>query len=846
LRARLLAQHFAYGRHRRLNFLSLWNWLLEPAAGLGASAAEQDELKRWNVIVHGRENPLAYSAHLLAFLSAEHALGHDRTRPIIDLALDSIGGLYKFGGDFAGYPTRWDAGSSAYDEGMTPPDRVGDFLVGSDGEYLYSVPATDPRHVPYRGTQILRTLKRGRQAAAYEKRRERYRLRYRASEPSMDELAGLVGAYAIVFQLIDDPPTRDKVRAQATKLGDYLADHGYLLVRPEGGFTARGATGSLPAYEYPIANALREITGTDFSSRIDFKGALEKAGYWRLLDAPIREWQIGVFALLLTGIPQAAIAGLLGFVQATAGAFGIPPSGVLTLPDLPASAEVVGLLNTLKPGDLAQAIAIYLNRDCFDVWDDQEASEVALASLFSQVPPGQRFGLWIKGLSLGVGKYAVYHLPPLALSAVDGSDTLVGDRYRELVAGWRARPPAKDSEFERVSESPFTSALALLHSDGVTDAERLAEEAKLVELLDTTYDNLDADLPVEPQGKDEKEPDPKALGSVERTDVVDQPRHRSVMNYLAGLALAWLYEHRRRDAGTPVETDRFPVAPAAARFAEWPSPTLPGYVVNRLEHVRRAVNPTAPVADDELIDLFSNRVDTTAAPPPQPTLPSPTSNFLGDYQLTVREADHDVYTGIDLEDNDEFEITASGQIRGFPFAGTSDPDGWIQLAENPRWPLHTGLDPQARQFALLASLGGYFQVGTSFPRTRFLHSETLPLYLRINDDNPGDGSGAFTVTISLWGRPRPIWQPGTAVSCVMRDRPGSRRITGIGGTHPDGTSWKLPLDAAIQFAEGGHTFQIGDATLRIIGRGDRRYLRATANRSRRDNLSALPTCRDSP
>jgi hypothetical protein len=835
-----MAQHFAYSRHRRVNFLSLWNWLLEPAPGLGTNAAEQDELKRWNVIVHGRENPLAYSAHLFAFLSAEHALGHDKARPVIDLALDSIGELYKFEGDFAGYPTRWEARSSAYDEGTTPPDRVGDFLVGSDDQYLYSIPATDPRHVPYRG-QILHSLKRRRHAAEYEKRRKRYMLRYRAWEPSMDELAGLVGAYAIVFHLVDDPVTRSKVRAQATKLGDYLADHGYLLVRPAGGFTARGATGALPAYEYPMANAFEEITGENFSSRVDFAGALKKAGYLRLLQAPINEWQVAGFLLLTTGIPQAAAAGFLGFVQATLSAFGIPVTGVLTLVGLPASPEILELRNTVKPQNVFRAIAIYLNRDCFDVDGDHEASEVALASLFKEVQPPQRFGLWIEGLSLGAGKYAVYHLPALALSAVDGSGPLVGQLFWGAVARWRASPPPEHSDFAQVSESPFTSALALLHSDGASDAERQKEEVKLVELLDATYDNLEADLPVESQKKEE-EPDPKALGSLERTNVIDQPGHRSVLNYLAGLALAWLYERRRRDAGTPVETDRFPVAPAAARFAEWPPPTLPGYVVNRLEHVRQAVNPTAPVGDGELIDVFSTRVDTTGALPLEPTLPMPTANFLGDYEVIVREADHDVYTGIDLEDNDEFEITATGQIHGFGIAGASGPDGWTQLAENPRWPLHTGLDPEAHQFALLGSLGGYFNVGASFPRTRFLHSEPLPLYLRINDDNPGDGSGAFTVTISLWGRSRPIWKPGTEVSCVMRERPGSRRITGIGGVHPDGSSWMVPLDAAIWFVEGGHVFRIGAAELRLVGTGDGRYLRATANRSRLDNLGTLPTC----
>lgn len=51
---------------------------------------------------------------------------------------------------------------------------------------------------------------------------------------------------------------------------------------------------------------------------------------------------------------------------------------------------------------------------------------------------------------------------------------------------------------------------------------------------------------------------------------------------------------------------------------------------------------------------------------------------------------------------------------------------------------------------------------------------------------------------------------------------------------------------AIRFIEGGHVFQIGAAFVRVVGTGDRRYLRATRTRSRKDNLGALPTCPDPP
>ena len=149
-----------------------------------------------------------------------------------------------------------------------------------------------------------------------------------------------------------------------------------------------------------------------------------------------------------------------------------------------------------------------------------------------------------------------------------------------------------------VSESAFTSALALLHSDRATETARKAEEVKLVELLDTTYDTLGDDLPLASDAEQD------ALGAHERTSLVDLPGTSSVMSYLAGLALAWLYESRRHAAGTAVETDGFPVAPELAQFGDWPVPTIPGYVVNRLAHVGAAVAPSGTVADTDAIDLF--------------------------------------------------------------------------------------------------------------------------------------------------------------------------------------------------------------------------------------------------
>src|SRR5690349_10570232 len=99
----------------------------------------------------------------------------------------------------------------------------------------------------------------------------------------MDELTGRVATSSFVHRVARDAAVLAAVQQQATWLGNYLADHGYLLVRPMGGLSWRGATGPLPALEFPFARALGRITGIDVASRVDFPHAMELAGHWRQL-----------------------------------------------------------------------------------------------------------------------------------------------------------------------------------------------------------------------------------------------------------------------------------------------------------------------------------------------------------------------------------------------------------------------------------------------------------------------------------------------------------------------------------------------------------------------------------
>jgi hypothetical protein len=132
-------------------------------------------------------------------------------------------------------------------------------------------------------------------------------------------------------------------------------------------------------------------------------------------------------------------------------------------------------------------------------------------------------------------------------------------------------------------------------------------------------------------------------------------------------------------------------------------------------------------------------------------LARPDTALVVDTWVTVREADYDVDTGIDLSAGDEVEFEANGQIwSGVAFTGTNGPKGWNNIDHDPKFPLHEG--PDAHPFCLLARFAGasYFFVGDSRARERYPYGETRRLYLRINDDKPNNGSGEFNCHVLVW------------------------------------------------------------------------------------------------
>jgi hypothetical protein len=723
VRAAILGRHFAAGRSSRANLMALDNTLRQVPPVPAEPDDPADLVARWDVQSAKRENPLEWSARLLAAIAAEHALGNPNAQVIAAAALDSIELLYRRHGTghFDGYIIRWDpVTSERWRDGAI--SAAAEFLVAAgEADYLYCVPHQDPRHVAKRAPATLSRLMTPAQQSEYSANADDY-FDYRRWECSMDELSGLVAAYSALFELVPVPAVRTRVVSQVGRLADYLAEHAYLLVRPEGGLNYRGATGLLPALETPFNRVFTRVTGTSFPARTDFVGAMQQAGYWRLLEVPVDREAVAVVAAGLIGAPlltawlasNGPVAGLVGaaLTGATATAGVVVPASI--------KAATPAILAALP-----RAVGLQVHSDTFDV---DETDEPALAYLLSGIPADLRFQACADMSTLlppSAGSNARGFLPHVGLSAIGDPDPAIGQAYLRLMRQHAQNPPPPAALPDPLGGC-YPSAVALL-----LGADQ-AEEERLAELLAASHDTL-------------------APGGFGLT--LDQGVELILpgLDYLAGLSLAWLYAQRRAGQGNPVTTPGFPEPPAG----NWPDVVVPGVVVDCLPGVAQAVG-AAPGGGD--FDLFAAGAPTARPAMAPLTVPPAAGHVVVDHVIVpVQDTDGDVLSDIVLQPGDEFEVTVTGTITAPEFlAQPSDANGWY-VVDDATFPLHSGIDPDsARKYALLGRLGGYFFIGVARGRQRFIYHRSLPLYLRINidDQTRGAGNGAFAAEITAWGTPR--------------------------------------------------------------------------------------------
>jgi hypothetical protein len=298
------------------------------------------------------------------------------------------------------------------------------------------------------------------------------------------------------------------------------------------------------------------------------------------------------------------------------------------------------------------------------------------------------------------------------------------------------------------SGTAFAAAVAVALGDK-------AREAELVTRLERAYDALKVG-PV----NGETWHDLHVSGGLEKPFTPSTDNAHCALDYLAALALGWWVSRERDRRGDPIATARFPRPPDLRDMP--PAKILPA-VLARLNDGRLTSWPLSALAAPDG-NLFS------ADAPRKPRAPriraadhktalgrtdpawggqGVDGGLRGIQTVTVHESDRDVDTKIDVPPGAHLSFRADGSIwAGVIATGENGPNGWDKVESSAAFPLHG--TPESHPFALLGKLGDYFFIGDGKKfGTKVWNGPRRRLYLRINDDSPGNGSGEFTCQITV-------------------------------------------------------------------------------------------------
>ncbi len=860
LRNSILSRHFAGGRYFRSNLFAQIN-KLDPTA--------QPDVARYRLLRRSLENPLLWGANLAVALSVECALGNTEARAALVAMLESTSRLYRFhrGGAFDGYPIRWipiDPDRWQTDDDGTPLYNR-EMLFDANCDYLYTLPTTDPRAVPWRAWDTLDALLGEELFAEYRDNFWNFFDLHRRWEVSGDELVGLIGIYAAIHDLSGDASLKAEVAAQIIPLAQYLSANAFMLVRPDGGFTARGPAGMTPAIEAPFRSLLRRVTGTDVGSA-SFVDALRNAGVWSVLESPVNTFIAETSVAMALGGPVVGpiITGILGsavgvFAETLKAALG--PLADFILGEIGLSIPILaGEYARFVPDPMAvlRAIPIWMHRDVFDVkhdfgdekevgdhkkdkhWQSADcAGEFAIASILHGIEMNNRYEAYLKAATfLGRDDPPNGFPPYLGLCAVnDPVDVLA---YLNWFEAWQstARPAVSsdndDNYVKNIEKGRpwqcFPAAVAAFLGGGESaEQELLSRLDARYTLITETFSN---DLRLE-DSEDSTSRNENALSAVD---------------YISALALAWMHAQRKASNGTPVSISGFPVPPDSIQT--WNTARLPPAAQDATSTARFGFldGQTMP---PEGLEVFGGTTSTQKPPIPKPIVESVDKPLLCDVIVVLpRKHTHDVFSGISLRCGDEWAVDVVRTTgKGLDASGGSD------LITDTTYPLHVGLDPdRAIDRALLARLGGWFYVGNGREREVFWYPHDIPvkLYFRLNAPR-SKGRGRFLIRVRVWGYRRPIeGPPGSEATQMTRmytevssnGRPKNKRIVSICGG-PEDAPWHLSVEQAVSLIEEGYQIMVKGnppQPLVIVRRTGCVYLRAVGDQVGRNQLLSLPLC----
>jgi hypothetical protein len=756
LRAHVLARFFAIGRHGRRNWPSCFNRLaaLPPAPGAATNAAA-DAQARWQIESHGGENPWLFGTALVAALAVEENAGNGSSRRALADWLTTARSLmaWKHGGPEGEgrLPLRWDA------HGLLDATEPGRQFLPQGRGWTTQHTSADRHHLPLRTLPTMERLLGPRLGAHFADAygaASQHATSYRPWELSMDELVGVVSSYWLIAKLCQGSALQREVRQQATWVGNYLADHGYWLVRPQGGLSYRGATGMLPVLEFGMAQALATAAnggvapapgaGPNFNARIGLQEALQLSGHWPQLAGPIGAWQALSWGALLASTAGATLATVAGLAVG---------SGL--------SLAFAG--QVLSPSTTGAAMALALHDDAFDVAERPEVALGALALGAADKGLIYRNLFWTQAdhadLSGQFKPWSVAFQGWLGITGLDHPDPRVQDTF----VGWYQRRQARPAMEPKGmgSRTLFAAGIAAL-TRATPDAEAvlLAKlDRAVVELFRQSYFDPQpwtGGLDMHSHGEEPYEcvllpywvyrPESPVPGPVAPYSPID---------FLGAHALACWHSARRAASGQAVALARFPAALTASQMAGWPEPAVPVAALPTLlslgaplADIQGRATPVQRGAGYPLLDQAVRR--PSVQPPPLPA----TNQVMADISVFVPALPPgEVDTGITVYPGQALQITATGTVwSGRLLEPPSGPEGLPQPAHDARWPLHTGIDPDATPGCLLARLQGWWKVGEGRGAQRWLLPDARRLSLRINEGEPtAAGTGGYTVRIRVLG-----------------------------------------------------------------------------------------------
>jgi hypothetical protein len=488
--------------------------------------------KRMHVALAANENPLLETGLMMAILAIEIRLGNVGSLKILQRTLASLDQLFRFRtsmSHFNGYILRYDATRSDHwtTDAQGRPYVNTEFPYDLEGNYLYCTPASYTGQSAKPPTNMLRRF-----------------------EPSADELSGLIPGYMMAHTLVPDPGVRATIERQVNAIGDYLAEYAYMLVRPCGGFTFRGATGGLPGLAFSFNRMFKRITGSDFSPRNGFDHVLQAAGLWEKVGLDFRLGQIA------GALPSALIA--------------------LFTPTLyPMLPTLLGALTGIPSSVLGGAAALFAHQSDFNV-EASEQGEVAIAYLLSSVPPDVAFQAQaqaLKVLKTGfIADYFMYH----GLGAIGDSDQTVANAVMGVVSARRAFKLDDQPNLVTGGDPGKSSNRAITSAIVGSLGGPPSEQVRWAQMIQDMYAAfaLNPSLSFPPMWQ-------SMLPLAPHTDHIMELSMMGI-EYLLGLGLAWLFLKQDKQVDPGAKVAGFPNW--APDFSKNPmaDPSVPGDVVQRM------------------------------------------------------------------------------------------------------------------------------------------------------------------------------------------------------------------------------------------------------------------------